>query len=210
MCKRFVRSIAHAAWPIILAAWALSASAAAEVIGSVLATRGEVFSEASAGPQPLAANASVHRGDAIVTAAGKVKIALHDGTILSIGEHSRVRLSDHAGKGASTTIRVQLLSGVLRPLVIRTTSRGSFEVETETAIAAVRGTDWVVAVTPERTSVAVLSGVVAVTNREGPRTTEVLRLPGHGTDVLKGRPPTPAGPWGIKRLAEILARATFD
>ena len=208
MARHLEQAVALAAW-LMLNPW-MTASAADEVVGSVLAARGAVFSDAAAGQQLLVVNAVVHRGDAIVTLSGKAKIALRDGSIISIGENSRVRLADYAGKGSSAKITIQLFSGVLRPLVSRTTSSGSFEVETETAIAAVRGTDWVIEATPERTSVAVVSGVVAVTSRADRRATEVLRLPGHGTDVLKGSPPTPAVPWGIKRLAEVLARATFD
>ena len=207
MARCPARSIALSAWLMLIAS-AMPTFAADEVVGSVLAIRGVVFFDAAAGQQPLAVNAVVHRGDAIVTVAGKAKIALNDGSIVSIGEHSRVELAVYAGKGTGSKVTLRLLTGVLRPLVSRAVSQGTFEVETETAIAAVRGTDWVIEATPERTSVAVVSGVVAVTSRAD-RSTEVLRLPGHGTDVLKGRPPTPAVPWGIKRLAEVLARATF-
>jgi hypothetical protein len=194
----------------MLAAWGSGASAADVVVGSVVAVRGAVFSDAGAGQQPLAANTPVHRGETIVTGAGKAKIALNDGTIISIGENSRMRLAHYAGTAARAKITVDLVSGVLRPLLVKATPSGNFEIETETAIAAVRGTDWVIEATPERTSVAVIRGVVTVSGRTDRQATVVLRSPGQGTDVRRGSAPTPPAPWGIKRLAEILVRATFD
>jgi hypothetical protein len=152
---------------------------------------------------------AVHGGDTIVTRAGKAKIALVDGSVVSIGENTRWRLGNFAGSGAAR-LRTNLLSGVLRPIIDKARPGGSFEIETETAIAAVRGTDWVIEVTPERTSVAVLRGVVAVTGRTQPPSTVVLSSPGQGTDVKRGAAPSPPVPWGIKRLADTIARATFD
>lgn len=194
---------------LLLVGWPCNACAADLVVGSVVAVRGAVFAHVSAGQQPLVVNSPVHRGESIVTGAGKAKIALTDGTIVSIGENSHVRLADFSGTPAASKITLELVTGVLRPLV-KSVSTGSFEVQTETAIAAVRGTDWVIEVAQNRTSVAVLRGVVAVFGRSDRRAGAVLRLPGHGTDVSAGSAPTPPAPWGIKRLADVLARATFD
>ena len=209
MARPLERSVALAAW-LMLNAWGITASAADEVVGSVLAARGAVFSDAAAGQQLLVVNAVVHRGDAIVTVSGKAKIALSDGSIISIGENSRVRLADYAGKGSGAKITIQLFSGVLRPLVSRTTSSGAFEVETADRHRGGPGNR----LGDRGDAGANVGGGGQRRGRsdESRRSTrtEVLRLPGHGTDVLKGRPPTPAAPWGIKRLAEVLARATFD
>jgi hypothetical protein len=209
LMRRWGRLAVEVSVALMLTGWGWGAAAADVVVGSVVAVRGAVFSDAGAGQQPLTVNAPVHRGETIVTVAGKAKIALKDGTILSIGENSRM-LVHHSASGASANIAVGLVSGVLRPLVVRATTTGRFEVETQTAIAAVRGTDWVIEATPERTSVAVLQGVVAVSGRTDRKATVVLRSPGQGTDVHRGSAPTPAVPWGTKRLADVLARATFD
>jgi hypothetical protein len=207
--ERWRRLAVEVLLAVALTGWGWGASAADVVVGSVVGVRGEVFSDAGSGQQPLPVNARVHRGETIVTAAGKAKIALNDGTIISIGENSRLRLVHFAGTSSSANVALNLVSGVLRPFVVKATSTGSFEIETQTAVAAVRGTDWVIEATPERTSVAVIRGVVAVSGRAD-RSTVVLRSPGQGTDVSRGSAPTPAAPWGIKRLAEILVRATFD
>jgi hypothetical protein len=191
-----------------------AAAAGTEAVGAVAAVRGAVFVDAGGALQPLAASAPVHEGDAIVTHDGKAKVALDDGTIISIAEHTRVRIErvervERRPPGGRA--RLALVSGALRLLVAKVAPAGNFEVETETAIAAVRGTDWLMEAGPEQTSVALLAGAVAVSSRSpSARSTVVLRLPGHGTDVRRDAPPTPPIAWGARRLADLLARATFN
>ena len=188
-----------------------AAFAADATVGSVLAARGAVFVETTGGRQPAASNAPVYRGDTIVTAAGKAKIALDDGSIISVGENSRVRIADYDNTADNARTRLGLISGVLRLLVARVTPSGKFEVETETAIAAVRGTDWVIEAAPDLTSVALVSGVVAVSGRDGQsQASVVLDTPGQGTDVRRGEAPIPAVRWGAQRFTTTVARATFE
>ena len=195
----------------MLVTWAGTVAAADALVGSVLAARGAVFLETAAGQQPLTRNAPIHLGDTIVSAEGKAKIALDDGTIVSVGENSRVRVAEFDRSAGDFKTRASLISGVLRLLVAKVTPAGKFEIETETAIAAVRGTDWVVEATPERTSVAIVSGVVAVSSRaEQAPATVVLDAAGQGTDVRRGSAPTPVAQWGAQRFADTVARATFD
>ena len=187
------------------------ALAADAVVGTVVAVRGSVQVEAAGSSQPLVANASVRAGDAIVSREGKAKIALDDGSIVSVGENTRVRIDRLERSRGFVRARLAIVSGVLRLFVAKVAADGNFEVESETAIAAVRGTDWVIDATPAQTSVAVLSGKVAVSGRESQAaSTVVLALPGHGTDVRRGSPPTPPIPWGPRRLADVLTRATFQ
>lgn len=196
---------------LLLFAWIGLASAADIVVGAVVAARGDVFADSGSGPQqPLMVNAPVHRGDTIVTGRGKAKVALSDGSILSIGENTRVQISHFTSPDANPVVKLNLFSGVLRPLVSRTTSTGSFEVETQTAIAAVRGTEWLMEATADNTAVALLRGRVRVSSRESRAASVLLGTPGHGTDVARGQPPTPPVPWGRQRLADLLVRATYD
>jgi hypothetical protein len=191
--------------------WTGAACSADAIVGSVLAVRGAVFWDVGGHQQPLLAKTPVHQGDTIVSTSGKAKIALDDGTIISVGENSRVRITDHSHAADDFKTRLSLISGVLRLLVAKVTPNGTFEVETETAIAAVRGTDWVIEATPERTSVALVSGVVAVSGRDGQaHSTVVLDAPGQGTDVHPGSAPTATAHWGAERFNNTLARATFE
>ncbi|HYM03633.1 MAG TPA: FecR domain-containing protein, partial [Stellaceae bacterium] len=114
-----------------------------------------------------------------------------------------------AANGLKT--QLGLLQGVLRFFVKRSIVGAQFEVDTETAVAAVRGTDWLMEATPDRTSVAVLQGVVAVSGRGAPAgAPALLEQPGQGIDVVRGEALKPVHPWSAERLATTLARATFD
>lgn len=195
----------------LLVVSSVAAFASDVVVGSVLAVRGAVFRDSGESQQPLMANAPINLGDTIVSTTGKAKIALNDGTIISVGENSRVRVADFESPTNNAKTRVSLISGALRLLVNKIPSPGKFEVETETAIAAVRGTDWVIEVTHDQTSVALLSGVVAVSGRDpAAQSTVELFLAGQGTDVRRGAAPTPVVNWGTQRFTNTVARATFE
>lgn len=203
--------LAHAL--VALVAWLAlgSATAAETVVGSVLAVRGAVFTDSAGSLRPLSPNAPVHEGDAIVSRDGKAQIAFDDGSIVSVGENTRVQIGEHERAPGRVRARLALVSGALRMLVAKVTPRGNFEVETETAIAAVRGTEWLMDATSAQTSVALLRGKVSVSGRDGHAAAAVmLELPGHGTDVRRNAAPTPPVPWGARRLADLLARATFN
>ena len=198
-------------WLLALACSAAHALAADRIVGSVIAVRGAVFADVQGTLEPLAANAPVRAGAAIVSRDGKAKIALDDGSVISVGEHARVRIDAHARTARTARTKLALVVGALRLFVSKASADGSFEVESETAIAAVRGTEWVIDATRDQTAVAVLSGSVAVAGREaGSGSTVLLRMPGQGTDVRRGTAPTPPVPWGARRLADVLARATFN
>ena len=195
----------------VLLLWTDAASAADVIIGSVLAVRGEVWREDGATHEALTAREPLHPADTIVSGAGKAKISLNDGSIISIGENSRVSLAEYQSVSNGLRTRLRLLAGALRLLVNRITAGGQFEIETDTALAAVRGTDWLIEAVPDRTSVAILRGAVAVSGRGAfAQTTVVLDRPGQGVDIRPGAAPGAVTPWGAQRLADTLARATYD
>jgi hypothetical protein len=196
---------------LALAAAPCAYAASDAVVGSVIAVRGAVFLDSGGSQQALLVKDAIHGGDSVVSAAGKAQIGLNDGSIISVGENTRMRIADYDTSGGAPKARVGIVSGVLRLLVNKIAPVGKFEVESETAVAAVRGTDWVIEATPDRTSVAIVNGIVAVTGRGAqPSATVVLDAPGQGTDVRRGSAPTPAARWGAQRFSETLARATFE
>ena len=186
------------------------ARAADEVVGKVLAVRGDVVAQVGRERIPIVVAMEVRTSHVIVANAGKARIELADGTIVSIGEGSRVRIADLARAGTPAT-RVELISGALRLLVAKATPGARFEVETETAIAAVRGTDWAIEATRDKTGVVVLTGAVEVKGRGAARANAVLLdQPESGTDVPRNGPPTPPARWGAPRLAALLARTSLE
>ncbi len=190
--------------------WATQSLAAEIIIGSVLAVRGEVFRADDAKQSPLTPKTPVYLGDTIVSGAGKAKISLNDGTVISVGENTRLRLSMYQSTSNSFTTRLSVVAGALRLLVARISTGGHFEIESETAIAAVRGTDWLMDVAADMTGVAIITGAVTVSSKGKPGTMVVLDTPGHGTDVARGEAPTNPHAWGAQRLAKALERASFE
>jgi hypothetical protein len=181
------------------------------LIGTVIGLRGAVFREAGGHRQALTLRAPLHVTDTVVAAAGKVEILLNDGSIVTIGENSRLALAQYQSVANGRTTLLHLFGGVLRVFVNRATAGGEFEIETETAVAAVRGTDWLMEAVPGRTGVAIIHGVVAVSGRGAERqAVAVLEKPGDGVDVASGKPPGPVHPWSRERFAATLARASLE
>jgi hypothetical protein len=187
------------------------AEAQSPPIGRVLAVKGSVSHERAGNRIAATSGTLLQVGDFVVSSDGRAKIQLNDGSILSLGENSRMRIGDYQGAGNNFTTRLGMEGGTLRALYNKTVAQGRFEIETETAVAAVRGTDWLVEVTQARTSVALVQGEVAVSGKGGAAgSTVVLRSPGDGTDIAPNAAPTAVARWGAPRFASLLARATFD
>jgi hypothetical protein len=196
---------------LVLLLLAPPTSAQSPPIGRVLAVKGGVFHERGASRTAATSGTLLQVGDFVVSSDGRAKIQLNDGSILSLGENTRMRIGDYQGTANNFTTRLTIDVGTLRALYNRTISQGRFEIETETAVAAVRGTDWLVEVTPGRTSVALLEGEVAVSGKgSAAGATVVLRSPGDGTDVNRDAGPTPVARWGAARFDSLRTRATFD
>ncbi len=95
-----------------------------------------------------------------------------------------------------------------RKAMLLETPRGKagtgFQVVTPQAIAAVRGTIWVVDVQKSRTSVFVIRGRVAV--RRPAVKTSIFLGPGEGVDVDNGVGTLTVGRWPAARVSALLAR----
>jgi hypothetical protein len=190
-----------------------TAAAAEPAVGAVTGVKGAVFRERPGGGRgPLALGDPVFVADVIVTeSASKARIQLNSGSIISVGESSRVGIAAYQSTENRYATRVSPAAGALRVFVDRVLPGGSFEVETETAVAAVRGTDFIVDATPEKSAVASLDGTVAVRGI-GPHAGDevVLSRSGDGTDVPRGGAPSSVATWGAQRFATTVARASFE
>ena len=95
-------------------------------------------------------------------ATGRMRIGLDDGSILSMGNSSELRVVRH-NAGAQQS-QLELSFGRLRSQVVKLTRSGSqFEVRTPSAVAGVIGTDFFLDVTPTHTHLVVYEGVVTLT-----------------------------------------------
>jgi ferric-dicitrate binding protein FerR (iron transport regulator) len=80
----------------------------------------------------------------------------------------------------------------------------TFQIRTPYAIAAVRGTKWIVDVGPAKASTFVIAGVVAV-SRPGAAQTALLHA-GEGSDVFPDSGPIVLKRWPAQRVRALLAR----
>lgn len=92
---------------------------------------------------------------------GRMRMSLRDGSILSMGSESQVRIVQHDALAQQT--QLQLNYGRLRSRVVSLTKPNArFEVVTPVAIASVVGTDFYVAATESASTVMCYSGTVVV------------------------------------------------
>ncbi|PYY11317.1 MAG: hypothetical protein DMG61_19490 [Acidobacteria bacterium] len=97
---------------------------------------------------------------------GRLRLNLRDGSILSLGSNSQMRVVQHNAATQQTTL--ELLFGRLRSQVVKLTQPNSrFEVRTPTSVAGVIGTDFLLIATADRTTLIVFSGVVQITPLNG-------------------------------------------
>ncbi|QEX22200.1 hypothetical protein FRZ61_21300 [Hypericibacter adhaerens] len=185
--------------------------ASAEPAGQVVRTQGQVTKMAGTGAAvPLGPDAPVAVGDTIVTADGaKVDLRFVDGSLLTVGPSSRVEIARYApaASGGRGEALLSLLNGIIKLIVDEGGRWNRFAVGTETAIASVRGTEWLVDAAPGKTGVLVLQGAVQVVGRVAGRS--VTLGPGQGTDVAAGAAPTPPKIWGAARRDAAVARVTW-
>jgi len=164
------------------------AAALASLVGDVQVQSG------SGAWQAAQEGAVLAPGDSVRTAAGsKARLVLEDGSLLVVGELSVFSLKSlDADYGASrSTSDFTLSSGAVRVVVEKKLTAGSaFSIETPTAVAGVRGTDFSVELNDEEiTTVTVFEGQVEVGNILQSIKERVLLDPEHATEVTRGKPP---------------------
>lgn len=155
----------------------------------VASVQGDVRS----GGQPLASGARLAAGDDVRSGAnGYVTLKLADGSLLSLQPETEARIERaQASRATGTTdTRLQLERGRAEARVQRPAKGASrFEIRTPVATAAVRGTDFRVAVgeARDRSTSEVLAGEVGVSDAGGRIAVGVPA--GFGTRVLTGQAP---------------------
>ncbi len=94
--------------------------------------------------------------------AGRVRASLDDGSMLSVGSNSELRVVQHDTASQQTSLEMN--AGRLRSRVVKITQpNGKFEVRTPNAVIGVVGTDFYVQHGNNKTTVICYSGQVSVT-----------------------------------------------
>ncbi len=123
----------------------------------------DLIPDASRNAKPLAKKDALLWNDLLRTdAKGRVLAGLTDGSILSLGSNSELRVVQHDAKSEQTLI--EMIYGKLRSQVVRITQPGGkYEVRTPNAVIGVIGTDFYVGYDNNRTTVICYKGEVMVT-----------------------------------------------
>src|SRR5277367_4034734 len=121
------------------------------------------------GPQqtPASTSEAVYWGDVINTGhLARARVALDDGSVLSVGSDSNLTVTKHDG-GAQQT-ELDLNYGRVRAKAVKQTKPGaSFQIRTPTGVAGVVGTDFFLAFENYITRIVVFEGKVRFCNRAG-------------------------------------------
>lgn len=189
---------------ILLAAMFVSpvSAQAASVDARVMDVRGEALLYTAANPDGVAAETDVplEEGDRLVTGPGaSVEIGIDGGSVLTIEENSDFTLKD--ARPASTTFSLTL--GTLLAKIKKLAAGEALQVQSPTAVAAVRGTEFGVEVAAgEETHVGVFDeGSVEVRGQQGEAS---VLSPNQETRVARGM--AAERPYELKRL---MARRAF-
>jgi len=137
------------------------------------------------------------------TAPQRQVLRCRDGLTIEAEAGSDYTLVDRSGDRQPDAISLRS-----RAVLIDTPPRSGrrrFEVLTPQAIAAVRGTQWVVDVAGGKTAVFVVTGRVSV-RRASRGTGSVTLGPGEGVDVEPGTTPLVVRRWPAPRASALLAR----
>jgi hypothetical protein len=113
---------------------------------------------------PAALQSAVYWNDLLRSGRlGRARVALNDGSLLSLGSDSSLRVLQHDAAAQQTVL--DLAAGRMRGQVMKLTRPGAkFEIRTPSAVAGLVGTDFYLYVTPDFTELIVLDGVVSLTN----------------------------------------------
>jgi len=136
--------------------------------------------------KPAKAKEEVDWNDLLKTEhTGRMRTVLTDGSTISMGSDSEMRVLQHDAKSQQTSIQMGI--GAMRSRVVKLTEPGAkFEVRTPQAVIGVIGTYFAVFVTAHRTRVICLEGSVSVTPTGGAQVTCVA---GSMVDVVENTAP---------------------
>ena len=114
--------------------------------------------------QPAQARDTLDWNDLLQTSqTGRLRAGLNDGSILSLGSSSELRVVQHDAATQQTSL--ELNYGKLRNRVVKITQpNGKYEVKTPNAVIGVIGTDFYVGYENGRTTVICYAGQVSVTS----------------------------------------------
>jgi hypothetical protein len=151
--------------PLLLVTAVASTARADDAVGRVSLVEGTVQRDVAGSRSPLVEGEAIAEGDHLMTAGrSRAELILADGSVVRLGPDSDLTLSKLAfeEKTETLTAKLHLALGKLWTHVEKVKEGGSYEVETDRAVAGVRGTEFRVDASEEAHAVEVYEGKVHV------------------------------------------------
>jgi hypothetical protein len=134
---------------------------AADSVGAVTKIKGQARAARGGGNVMLAEGTKIESGDGIVTGPdARLKIQFKDGSVITLGENSKLNIDTAKFNGAKRDIAATLLDGIVRAAVAKAGEGSNFEVSSSLVTSAARGTEWIMSIKDHTTSLLVLEGTV--------------------------------------------------
>ena len=134
---------------------------AADSVGEVTKLRGQARAARGGSNVMLAEGTKIESGDGVVTGPdARLKIQFKDGSIITLGENSKLNIDKAKFDGAKRDIAATLLDGVVRAAVAKAGAGSNFQVSSSLVTSAARGTEWIMSIKDHTTSLLVLEGTV--------------------------------------------------
>jgi hypothetical protein len=190
----------HASLTILAALFLgfVATPALAEDAGKVVSLEGTVEIGRAGAFARADIGSAVRSGDTVRTGnPGRARILFADDSVLNLADGTTLVIDESVfdpNKGSASTL-MHLLGGKVRALVSDYYSggRGTYQIETPTAVSGVRGTEFVMTYDAGRqmSEVLGLGGTVAVHGQIDRKNHGVLIKAGYITEIAKGKYPTP-------------------
>jgi ferric-dicitrate binding protein FerR (iron transport regulator) len=142
------------------------ASAAGAEVGQIVKLRGIARLLRKDLSQLIETGMYLEIGDTLLTGPdARLRIKLVDGSIVTLGESSRLILDRAVFNPANgdRDVSISLFDGILRSSVAKVKGRSAYEVKSTLMVSSARSTEWVVELKGPAASLTVLDGTVAAT-----------------------------------------------
>lgn len=180
-------------------------------VGAVVAWTGDVYLYHEGEPKGINIKDTegVYPLDTIITSVrSRVKLLMNDDSVLNIGENAKLVVKDYSLVEANDkrVSVMKLVVGTVRVLVGRV-FRGSesrFQIETPTAIAGLKGTDFIVSANEKESEIVTITGEVGVRNITPSIPDEVRLTARLATKIQQGMAPSELSEISPQRLNNLI------
>lgn len=183
----------------------LEVGAQNDISGTMMVVKGDVkvTSSKTGKTDPAKVGTKVYSGDTIASGAeSRAKIVMSDKNVINISPESKITIAKYENdpKSDKRNVELKVDYGKVRASVEQKYDgeKNKFNIRTPTAVAGVRGTDFMMAFnsTTQQTRIVTFTGVVAA-GQAGPGgqiLNAVFVKPGMATNIDQGKPPEPPRP----------------